>query len=251
MRESVKAVLALLVIVCVLLSILAWSSAWSNVPERMWFLRVLSPLLGLGALVLLCRMQWRKDKVPDFLRQHTRSFFERDGLCFAIEAEVEDDTCIVQILFQNRYERPCEASIALRPASGFFLTRKKIKALAADVQCVPAAFGVVRVPLPVPEKYQGRKVSFDVGASVSYPQGRGRILRFKDGTRVGKASFSSPGGAALTLAGMFAGQVVMSRPASVKLALPVGVRQELPDDTPVQVETFWQLGDPLPDHLTL
>jgi len=243
MTVSAKAVIALVVVVCFFTTIVAWSDVrWS--PAWTWALRLVPPVIGLGALVLVCWAQWRKDKVPDFLRRVTKTYFDRRGFCFSVGAKVRDDTCLLQIVYQNRYERRCEARVVLKPSVGFFLTRKKVRNMALDIECGPAAFGLAQIPFPVPEKYQGQTVSFDVGAAVRYPEGRGKMLRYREGLTVGTAKFSSYGGQALTLAGLFVGAAIISRAARATVLLPVGVKEELPEDTPVEIEALWKLGDP-------
>ena len=243
MPQSVKAVTALFVLVFLIASVVAWTDvAWT--PVWKWALRFVFPATAAGVLVLLCWAEFRKDKAPDFLGKRSKVFFERKGFCFTLRTDREDDTCVLEMAFQNRFERACRARVAMKPSAGFFLTRPKIEGMALDVECGPAAFGVARAAFPVPRQYQGKEVSFDLGANVDYPHGRGRMLRYREGLTVGPARFSSYGGLLLTLIALPGGAVVISRPAHGSITLPMGVKEELPGDMPIKVETLWQLGDP-------
>jgi hypothetical protein len=67
----------------------------------------------------------------------------------------------------------------------FFKTQANVVQVAVGISCDAAAFGKASIWWPVPEEAQGKEVSIDVAASVKYPTGRGRLLRFRDGLRVG------------------------------------------------------------------
>lgn len=193
--------------------------------------------------VLLVWASRRKDKAPDFLRQHFGTYFERDGFCFVVRPEVKDGVCQLSVYFQNRYENSCRASVLLSPSSFFFKSNEPIQTLTFGVECEGASFGRIYAPWPVPAGSQGKVASLDVAASVQYPQGRGQLLRYRDGLRVGAASadFWREG---LVLAGALTGAIVISRPARMKFTLPTGVAAQLAEPPKSHTESLWRIGVP-------
>jgi hypothetical protein len=92
---------------------------------------------------------------------------------------------------------------------------------------------------------QGKKQSFEVGASVTYPSGKGHRVRFGDGLVIrANSNFGNAFGTALTVAGAMTGQIVLSQPATVTLVLPTGVAEQVHHCSPQDVQTIWRAGDP-------
>lgn len=233
MGESGKAVLALLMIVGMIGTVMAWMTDGAPWPALAGF-----PALAVGSLGVLLWSLMRKDKYPDLLRQRCGGYFERDGFCFAIVPAAEEGQARLDVYFQNRFENPCQAQVVIRPSQQFFLNRRPIEMLTVEILCEGAAFGVASVPWAVPAKYQGKKQSFDIGAGVEYPAGRGAMGRYRDGLRVGKAG-SRPWSGVLTLSGAVAGIVVLHQPAKIRVQLPRGVAEDVPEDATIRVETLW------------
>ena len=79
-------------------------------------------LLAAICLSLLARLHLRRDLVPDYLSLCQGSFFERDGFCFAISLEREDETAMFTVMYQNRFTgQPSVASTSpLRPCGQQF-----------------------------------------------------------------------------------------------------------------------------------
>ena len=243
MNRSLKSAVALFALVFIVGSVVLWWGGLGGSP-RTWLLRVVFGVGALGTVLLLVWAEFRKPKAPDFLLRLAPSYFERKGFCFSVGTTVRDGVCHVQVPFQNRYERPCEAQLVLKPALGFLLTRKKMQNMTVRILCGPGAFGIAEIPLPVPEKYQGKAATFEIGAAVKYPKGKGKMLRYRDGLEVGPVKFNSTLGQVGTLAGLFVGMAIVSHPARANFALPESVAERLPDDTPVEIKTLWKLGDP-------
>jgi hypothetical protein len=130
------------------------------------------------------------------------------------------------------------------------LTRAKLDAIAFEIPCDGGAFGVVSIPVPLPRNVQGRRQAFDVGASVDYPEGRGRRLRFRDGIFLrANSQFRDSFRTGVTLLGTLAGGVVLSSPAKITLDLPTDVAEETPADAEPQRQVLWKPGDsPLGAH---
>jgi hypothetical protein len=101
--------------------------------------------------------------------------------------------------------------------------------------------------VPLPQSAQGTRQKFDVGASVEYPTGRGRRLRYREGIAIPhNSTFGNAFGKAVALAGAAAGVIVFSHPASIMINLPTGVAETIPEDSMPTVETRWTLGDEVP-----
>lgn len=90
---------------------------------------------------------------------------------------------------------------------------------------------------------QGKWQSFEVGASVRYPEGYGKRIRFHDGIFLrSNTKFRNSFGTALTLIGAATGSIVFSRPATVAIALPTGVAENIPPNLAPETKILWQLG---------
>jgi len=242
MREFLKVIMVLVIMAALLAAALAWISERPD--QRTLMFRFGSPIVAILALVVFLRIHFRRDEVPDYLRQMCGGYFDRGGFCFSFAAYDVDGICFLDAFFQNKYERPCVGRIALRPAKDFF-GRRKIDAITYEISCEAAAFGVARVPLPLPLAVQGKRQKFEVGASVHYPEGKGRMLRFRDGAVIRtNSNFGNSFGTALQVAGAMGGTLVLTRPASATVSLPIGVAEEIPDGIEPEVKTFWRLGDP-------
>lgn len=241
MREFIKGVYVTTILVGVIAIPFAWAE--DRPGGITWMFRIGAPLVTLAAFMAFWRMHFRKDEVPDYLSQLGLPFFDRGGFCFAFVSRVDEGFCFLDVYFQNRFEKPCRGHIALQPARGFF-GRRKIDIIAFDIACPAAGFGVVSVCVPVPATVQGRRQKFEVGASVEYEHGRGKMLRFRDGIAIrADSDFSDVFGSAVTVAGALVGTFVLSSPATVTLSLPNDVAEELPHEVPPVSRTLWQLGD--------
>jgi len=205
------------------------------------------PVVSVAAFVALLWLQFRRDRIPDLMRQFTSGFFNRDGFCFAVVPIAVDGICYIAAYFQSQRDAPCIGRIALRPSKGFFLSRADIGTIGLTITCEPAAFGICRFAVPLPNELQGTTQSFDVGASVEYPSGKGRRLRFHDGLPIRtNTEFKDSTAKAIAIAGAFTGQIVLYSPATVKMKLPTGVADRLDEPSAVETRTLWRLGDPFP-----
>jgi hypothetical protein len=245
MNESLKALLGTAVFFgCV--GALTWLA--EPPPGETWQYKVrwISLALIILPIPVLVWANQRKDKVPDILRKRFNDYFERDGFCFAIQPEVKDGFCQLAVYFQNRYEKQCLVSIALTPSSFFFKSNAPIQTLAFGINCEGASFGRVSTRWPVPVESQGKKASLDVAASVEYPNGRGKLLRYRDGLRVGaaKAEFWREG---LIVIGAMSGAIVISKPARMEFVLPSGIASELAEPPKSHCEILWRPGNLDPD----
>lgn len=245
MNESLKATLGVVIAACALMGIIAWMPSMTNeVSSVMWRLRIGCPVLGILCLVPLVWAQTRKDKAPDFLARITPRYFERDGFCFAIVPQVAAGSCAMQIFFQNRYDRPCSSQILIRGSTSLFNGRPDLRDIALGVSCASAEFGCSTIPWPISQELQGKEVWLSVYAGVKYTQGRGTLLRYRDGLRVGAVG-TDIWREGLQIAGALGGALVLSRPARIKLTLPSGVPMSASKGIIAETKTIWKLGDPV------
>ncbi len=222
---------------------MSWTSDSPNATT--WGFRIGSPLVAALALALILMLQFRRDLEPDYLRTVSRTYFNRDGFCFSFVVRAVEGIAVMDAYFQSQYDRPSIGRIAVRPARGFWMTRAKIDAITFEIECPPAGFGFARVAVPIPEKLQGKRQSFQVGASVRYPEGKGRRVRFRDGVFLrSNTTFSDSFTTAVMIAGAATGSIVLSKPATARVHLPHDVREEIPSDIGPKRSVLWKLGDP-------
>jgi hypothetical protein len=238
MGESLKAILQLIFVIAVITVALSWGISPLTF-KTAWEMRI-------GGIVIAGATGWvfisnarRKETLPDMLGQITPRYFERGGFCFAFSLVVHDRTAWMQVFFQNRYERACQARVVLTPPKTFFLNRAKTQGIDAEITCDGAAFGVYRAPWPINEKLQGKKISCEVACSASYPAGSGRLVRFREGMRCGTPR-SDLSRAAATLGLAAVGVVRVSRPATVRLQMPKGVAAEISSSVTPTMEILWR-----------
>jgi hypothetical protein len=199
--------------------------------------------LMFGSLGILLWSLFRRDKAPDFLKTIPGRMLERDGFCFKVVVNALKGTCYLDLHFQSRYARPTRAMVVFQPSEGFFLVRPGLASMTVEIECPAGSYGVTSLPWPVGKKFQGKSQSLDVGAKVQYPQGRGKMIRYRGGLQVGRAGFDT-WRVILTVAAALGGVVVLSKPAKVKLKLPVNVEESVDDEAPISTKIIWRLGDP-------
>jgi hypothetical protein len=245
MNESLKAVLELIIVLCVIVCI--FFIDWGALGEsgNLWLLAAAVLIGGASLTVLLRAGKWEsrnRDKVPDFLGGASETFLERKGFCFRPTITVQDGHASLDIHYQNSFERRALVRIVSRPAVGFFLRRRKLPRTDIRFECGPAAYGTVHVPLPIPARYQGTLQKFDFSCRVKYPEGRGKRLRFRHGVRVGSVGFSHLCGHLIYFVAALGGILVISRPALCQFTLPQSVAQSPPDGAAIRVIEKWTLG---------
>ena len=134
---------------------------------------------------------------------------------------------------------PAEALVqfALRPEGS------RIATVTPEFEFGPAAFGYATIPTPIPAHYQGQRITFEVGATVWYPEGRGKMVRFRCGIAVPhNVRFRSLSVAIERLLLLFTGHLLLSRFALTTLTLPTNVAEQLPDGVTPHVETLWTIS---------
>lgn len=187
-----------------------------------WTLRFILPAIIAPWIWLKVRRQRRP---PETLRDHlglvADDYFGRNGLCFAFVPKVVARVCWMHVYFQSRHGHPCVCRIVLQsPRRAFSLNRAWGPNLDVTIRCDGGAFGVCRVEMPIPAEMQGKAYKAEVGAFTRFPNGPGKIVRFREGMSVSPPA-GGAGHAASTALLLLAG--VTSRAATVILQLPSGV----------------------------
>jgi hypothetical protein len=226
MGQSVKAVVQLLAIIAFFAALVAWQTE-ARSPANTWIFRIASTVTFAACVGLLIWAPKRKEIIPDHLARVARSYFERDGFCFAFVPAMQNGVAWLQIYFQNRYERGCRVRVSFQPpVKSFGIRRMPLPGLTADLECEGAAFGVYRAPWPIPAEFQGKSVKYEVGCATFYPNGKGRLLRFRAGVAAGSVGGGIPRAASAGL--LLVGVVAISRPATTTLTHPAGVADQVP-----------------------
>jgi len=123
-----------------------------------------------------------------------------------------------------------------------FQRASKFPDISWEVHCPGGGFGVTRLPIGVPSDLQGKKQKVEIGASVSYPDGVGTLLRFRNAGRVDvDANFRNSVGSALRVAGALVGHFVFYRPASVSWVLPKASAETVTPLAIQETRVIWQI----------
>ena len=246
MSRSIKSVLALVILLCLGTLVFGWTTRGiEGVPNSRFWLRA-SGILLLPATGWLIWAEFRPDRAPDLLRKHVKRYFEQDGFCFVILPSVKDGCFAWAVLFQNRYERPVRALIAFRPATGFVgFGRANLPDVRIEVVCDGGGFGSAIVPYGIPQVYQGKKQQFELIAASQFPEGKGKMLRFRDGLQVGRRH-KSTADTAVTALSVLALHPHFSHPATFKVRLPNNVDVGAIGETNQKI--LWRLGDPTEEN---
>ncbi len=239
MNQSLKAIFQFMLIVGAVACPLVWF-----VVDRSEFvdtMRIVLPVLVTWSLFALIWAATRKDQAPDFLSKLSSQFFERDGFCFSVDLQVTDAVCLLCVYFQNRYELPCTAQISFLVAAS---DSSAFQNLTMNISCGPAEFGRRMSPWAIPKSLQGKIATMSLMTGVEYPEGRGSLLRFREGIRTGAIKESSARNL-LILAMALSGHIIIEKPARLQVALPSNL-EDPPVPREIVTETIWRLGDPLP-----
>jgi len=243
MAESIKAVCVVVLIAGAMTSGIAWTE--ERPTEMAWLCRIGGATAAILSLVVFLYIHFRKDVARDYLREDFGDYFNRSGLGFVCVWTVDNGLAYLNVYFQNQYSGPCTAEIALRPKSGLFSRRSELELIEIYVASGPGTFGVTRLPVAIPQSMQRSSFQFEVGASVTYLEGRGKQLRFYEGKTLRcNKSFQNPVGNLLSVAGLLGGMLVWRNRPYIEFQLPGNVATELHEEQGEQTRILWELGDP-------
>lgn len=252
MRSFIQLLCVLMLGVAGIGGAFAWLEHRPN--NLVWVFRIGAIALALISIAILLAMDWRKDLVRDYLHERFGNYFERNGLCFMAVVAMRGGVCYFDLYFQNRFERPCNAKIALRPA-GSSGARKNWECylLTYDISCPPAGVGIASIPIYISAALRGSELKFDIGATVKYPDGKGRMLRFRDAAMLrANVEFRNRYYQMLTILGLCGAVWVNLRQPQLYVCLPQDINEELPPTTEQTTKILWRLDDlPLNDRFAL
>jgi len=255
MAQSIKAVCGLVILISIVAGAVGWLA--DRPDATIWKLRIGSVVAIAASVAIIALLSLRRDEVPDFLYLVNRKYFNRNGFCFALAAEKRDRLCLLCVYYQNQHENPCQAIVAFRPTSA----ESAGEPITVAIDCPPAGFGVVRVPVAVPYLEQGSKRNFQVGATVNYPEGKGRRLLKRDGFLLRTNADFTNRLNDFVQAGMFVHapvthtltrgkrRPISTMPAAITFPMQVATRVEEVQELLKEPEhkTLWQLGEPVPE----
>jgi hypothetical protein len=237
MREFIKVMSVVIFSVFALVSIFPWLN--DRPTNTTWIYRIVLPAVCVISAVVFLRIHFRRDLAPDLLGGFISRYFDQNGLCFFSYFKNENGVCVQTVLFQNRHENECNATIAIRDknTSQQWAYQKRF-----SIQCPGGAFGRASLKVGVPVEQQGKIHVFEVGATVHYPKGKGRMLRFCDGMVVRyNSEFYNTFGIMLTVFGALVGHIVWSSPAIFSTTLPSDVAETAQEDAQPEIEILWTL----------
>jgi len=249
MREFIKGVCIVLIAAGGFVGALAWVN--DRPEDSTWIYRFAGPTVAFVGLAWFLVVHFQRDAAPDFLHSKFGKYFERNGFCFQLQACSMQGVCFLDIWFQNRRDMPSIARVSLRPPSGFF--RRSGQALTLNIDCDAAAFGVARIPLPVPQDVQGSPIKLEIGANCEYPDGKGTMLRARHDAFVLRtdAEFRNALRKVALWTYFLAGhplhliETLTWKPDSVVIEIPNHVATSLPPHLTTTVTILWRLGDGL------
>ena len=200
------------------------------------------------AVALILKLHFRADVVPDYLHRHAGNYFNRGGFCFAFGRSRSRAFATCRRTFRTSTTSHVSAESRYARGCGF-LRRAKIETVIFAVDCEPAAFGFVRIAVPLMKEVQG-SVSYSRWACPSQtPAAGGRGFGFgtaSAGCELRVRGTHSPRPSPLTVA--LSGTIVLTKTATATIDLPLGVAENVPGGSEPEKETLWRLGDPPLDH---
>jgi len=239
MSDNAKAAILFVLLLSIALPPVAWTLPDTLPGPLLVLCKFALPFVGLAALAIAGWALFRPDKAPNFLDRLGGEYFERDGFCFTLLPSVLGNLCLINVHYQNKYNRPCKAKVVLRPSQG---EDESFATMTIPIDCTAGAYGVASVPWSVPSNHQGEELEFDVAAAVRFPEGQGNPIRFGYGMRVGHADWGDrPGSHAANLAAQ--GKLLVMSPARAVVSVPTNVAEQVPEEMRIENQTLWRPGD--------
>jgi len=147
---------------------------------------------GLAAVLCAGMGVWiffQKDPAPDLFHELGVTPFERKGLCLILAPEVDAGELTLAVMYQNRYANPCSGELLIKPLPS--ANACGLSTLRLNVQCEGGGAGMVKVRWLAQSPQPGRNIECVVGVNVDYPDGRGTMLRSREGIALGSIDEAS------------------------------------------------------------
>jgi hypothetical protein len=227
---------------------ISWLTKPSNPGEvgLVWTMRLASAFCLLAPIGVSIWLSKLADPVPDFLAGISKAFFECDGLSFLVTVEKASDYARMVVYYQNRFEKPCIATIAVGPTRKAFADLNGLPMFEFKLSAEGAEFGKQSLAWSVPLRFQGKKILWDVAAQVRFPAGRGALLRGHNGATVGDHLIGGGEEAVKAVTGLVLSAARLpsmpARSARVELTLPTDIVPDRKPPSDLTTETIWKLG---------
>jgi hypothetical protein len=206
---------------------------------------------GVAAICIAYTVLFRRDRAMEYLLSIDRDYLEREGVCFCIRPIAESGIAWFELHYQNRYVNPCSMAIKLERIISSFSANLEIDHLHFSLEVGPAACGVLRTPLGIPEVYQGMSYRYAISADTHYPGGKGKCIRHYSGRKIGSINDASRAADPVTsfainvTSGVLLGVMPLPEATSkIVLTLPEGVADFVPEGYCAYPQKIWQLGEP-------
>jgi hypothetical protein len=219
MGQSIRSTLGALIVFGGLAACLFWAVQPVQGESWIWVGRIISLAIVIIAGALLIYSKMLKNKAPDLLAKVCPNYFERNGLCFAIVPEVIGGQSKISIYYQNRYEHACETVVWLAPTKVAFKDVSELPEFKVKIACEGGEFGKMFCDFGLPLHFKSEAILWNVAASTKYPGGRGKLLRLRDGLRVGTEAKISAGQELLRFIGAIA-HFHSEKPARIYIKFP-------------------------------
>ncbi|MCA9072897.1 MAG: hypothetical protein KDA84_28435 [Planctomycetaceae bacterium] len=246
MGETAKTFCVLFIMIGLAVSALAWVDDFPD--DLKWGFGIGGGILIGLAMGLFLYLHFRRDLEHDYLHEYCNNFLNHHGFCFVVGCTAYDGIAFLEIYFQSQRDVPCVGGVSLRLETGTFSKSSSSRNIRCEMECPPAGFGVARIPIALAEKWQGKREKVQVGASVRYPEGKGHVVRFRDGVFVrANMDFRNSSAQNSMLGNIIADLyfALLGMPSvTTTIDFPTGVATEIPEHLSSQIEIFWQQGDP-------
>ena len=242
MSQSRQAVLIMIFFFVMIATVVLWLKDAADGND--WRNRWIATGLTVAVLTMLLRAEFRKDSVPDLLKEEHGQYYERDGFCFRIGIVAIEGESVLQVHFQNRFAGRCEAMVQIQPLR-LRVKKPPMPIVNIPVDCPGGAYGNCSMVWPIPQEWQGKTCLIGIAAAARYPDGRGTLLRSRSGAAVGKLSKGiwGTGMSLLQLAALGPLHAIMNaQPTRQKKLLPEGVAWTGPESQAVVSEILWLPG---------
>lgn len=227
MHEQRNFIMVLMLIGSIIWAVIAWiflpTEAFLQLPQR-----IFSLLLAVSLAAWLFYAMKFEDKLPDHLRQVAGHFYyEADGLSFMPMIRVRNQHAELCVYYQNRYENPVEAVVHLRPPPDSFIIKPGMRDIHFAFKAGGGDFGVIHQPIAVPRHLQGEVIQVQMAASSWYPRSHGARFRARAGIPCGTVLVDWGGNPLKIGVHEVSGEIPLTNPVTVNLAMPQQVSPEL------------------------
>lgn len=245
MGQSFRALLGALLIFSGLAACLFWAITPMRPFDGFWIGRITCTSLAVISAGILIWAKTLKSKAPDLLAKNSKHYFERNGFCFAVIPQISDRGSVLSIYYQNRYAQPCKAKVMLSPLNVAFKDVSDLPEIEVAVDCLGGEYGRMFCNFGLPLRFKGQKILWNIAATSDYPEGRGELLRLRDGLRVGTVAKVSTGQELAKTVGYLVFHVPKEKPARLMMKFPDATFAN--DQIGVWVqETIWTLESQRP-----